>query len=244
MSTRTVNPVAARSSASAQDTELLKVIAGANSISVTIPEGATLADIEKSLGVAITAYKRLSEAGERLKPIIGRILLEVRRRGLYKASYRNFTEYVRKHVGEELGLGPTNAFDALKIARAFPSLSEEEYHRIGASRLLLASRVTDETKEGFQSILDQAKQAPTVEAFKEVVNDLRQHEPKSTALKPVVALRVTEENKARWEAICADDPTRDRGEIFGDMMDLYVVRDQLTRKLPTRENVRARSKVG
>ena len=228
---------------SVQETrDLVNMLAGAEKISVNIPPTATLTDVEHTLEVAILSFKSLTEAAERIKPIIGRILLEVRERRLWKAQYKNFTDFVRVKVGTEMGLGVTNAFEALKIAKAFPSLSESEYRQIGASRLLLASRVTDETKDTYQQTLQLVKTAPSVEALKSLIKDMGQDAQKDRPKPYIIGVRVSQETHAQWiQLLEREGPDREKGEIFAEMLSLYVIKDQLTRKTPATAPTRRRA---
>lgn len=218
------------------------MLAGADNISVHIPPTATLTDVEHTLEVAILSFKSLTEAAERIKPIIGRILLEVRERRLWKAQYKNFTDFVRVKVGTEMGLGVTNAFEALKIAKAFPSLSEAEYRQIGASRLLLASQVTDETKENYQQTLQVIKTAPTVEALKGIIKDVKSQSQQDRPKPYIIGVRVTQEVHAQWiQLLEREGPDREKGDIFAEMLNLYMVKDQLTRRAPAPAHSRRRT---
>jgi hypothetical protein len=191
----------------------MKAALGFTDVSVTIPENATLAEVENTLQLAITGYRRLSEASERLKPIIGRILLTVQERNLFKPDYKNFTQFLMDRVVVGMGLGRSHAFDSLRIARAFPNMSTEDYSRFGASRLLLAAKITDESKEGYKDVLkDLAK--VTVEEGRAKVKELA---PSSTATSYTISIRVTPEVKAEWiELMDAVEVTP--GELFAQMI--------------------------
>lgn len=198
---------------------LMRASLGFQDIQLNIPEDATLSAIEKTLQLAITGYKRLAEASERLKPIIGRILLVVQERKLWKPDYKNFTEFLDKKVVDEMGLGRSNAFDALRIARAFPTMSNEEYQRYGASRLLEAAKITDEAQEDYKQVLQDASKM-TVEEFKQKVKAQR---PSTRPVTFTVSVRVTPEVKGQWVALVeAFEGTP--GELFSQMVTLYTER--------------------
>lgn len=193
---------------------LMRAALGFTEVSVSIPENATLAEVEKSLQLAITGYRRLSEASERLKPIIGRILLTIQARNLFKPDYKNFTAFLMDRVVAGMGLGRSHAFDSLRIARAFPNMTTEEYSRYGASRLLLAAKLTDETKAGYKDVLkDLAKQ--TVEEGRARVKELTPH---GSASSYTISIRVTPEVKGEWVALM-ESVDLTPGELFAQMME-------------------------
>lgn len=198
---------------------LMRAAVGFQEIQLNIPDDAKLLDVEKTLQLAITGYKRLSEASERLKPIIGRILLVVQERKLWKPDYKNFTEFLDKKVVDEMGLGRSNAFDALRIARAFPTMSNEDYQRYGASRLLEAAKITDEAQEDYKQILQDASKM-TVEEFKQKVKEQR---PATRPVTFTVSVRVTPEVKGMWTGLVeAFEGTP--GDLFKQMITLYTER--------------------
>lgn len=192
---------------------LMKAALGFTDISVEIPENATLHEVENTLQLAITGYRRLSEASERLKPIIGRILLTVQERNLFKPDYKNFTQFIMDRVVVGMGLGRSHAFDSLRIARAFPTMSTEEYSRYGASRLLLAAKLTDESKEGYKDILKDLSKV-TVEEGRAKVKELT---PNSKASSYTISIRVTPEVKGEWVELM-DSVDITPGELFAQMI--------------------------
>lgn len=194
---------------------LMKAAVGFTDIKLEIPEDATLSQVEVTLQLAITGYKRLSEASERLKPIIGRILLTVHERNLFKPAYKNFTAFLMEKVVGEMGLGRSNAFDSLKIARAFPSMTNEEYQRYGASRLLLAAKITDESKADYKDVLKESSTI-TVEELKDRIKATRT----VTATSYVVSVRVPPAVKADWTALI-ESVEMTPGDLFGKLIEAY-----------------------
>lgn len=195
---------------------LLRAALGFTDVTVNIPINATLVEVEATLQLAVNGYKRLSEASERLKPIIGRILLTVQERNLFKPTYRNFTQFLMDRVVVGMGLGRSNAFDALKIARAFPSMSQEEYMRHGASRLLLAARVTDESQEGYQDFLKESTSL-TVEELK---NKIKETQGTQSASSYTISIRISPELKAQWLEL-QESTQLGASELFEQMLTAY-----------------------
>lgn len=199
--------------------ELMRAALGFSDISLDIPEDATLAQVDKTLNLAITGYKRLNDASERLKPIIGRILLTIKDRGLFKPDYKNFTAFLMERVVMAkdkggLGLGRTHMFDSLRIAKAFPTMTTEEYAKYGSSRLLIAAKLTDESQEGYKATLKELS-GLTVEEGMAKVREINAETP---ATSYTVSIRVSPEVKAEWAALIeAVDLTP--GELFGQMVE-------------------------
>lgn len=167
-------------------------------LDMNVPEGATLAEVDHALGVAIGGYGRLTEAAERLKPIVGRFILVVRERALWEGKYKNFTDWLNKRVVGELSFSRSNALAALKIARAFPTLTEAQYAHYGASKLLKATEITDETKPDWKPTLEKFAKMTFPEVVAEV-RELRGNTGDSGA-EPSITIRVSEDDKLWYQA--------------------------------------------
>lgn len=196
---------------------LMKASLGFQEISLDIPQDAKLVDIEQTLSLAISGYKRLSEASERLKPIIGRILLTVQERKLFRPEFKNFTAYVTSKVCGDMGLGRSNAFDALRIARAFPSMTAEDYQKYGATRLLLATQLTSEAEPNCKEILTSATRQ-TVDEFAAVVKANKQ--ANSARVTSTVSVRVSPEVKTAWQEMLEGSELTP-GELLAEMITVY-----------------------
>lgn len=220
---------------------LLNALMDARNISVTIPEGATLKEVEHTLEIAIKGSNTLDAIRNRLLPVIGRVLLEVEKRKLWKPEYKNFTEFVERRIVTDMGFGRTNAFNVLKIARTYPSLSEDEYQRIGVAKLVEASKLTDESDPEYREVLDTASKQ-TVEEFKQTVKTrLLEAHPLNAERPFLIGLRVTADVMTAWQGIRNAEPDRKSDEIFSSMIDLYVVRDQLTTRTPPQHSTARRA---
>lgn len=180
---------------------ILKAALGFKEITVDIPMNATLLQVEDTLALAITGYNKLRDASERLKPVIGRILLTVQDRKLFRPVYKNFTDYVMRKVVADMGFGRSNAFDSLKIARAFPHLTMEQYQNYGATRLLLAARVTNETDPEHMAFLDKSTQQ-TVDVMEQEVKGIAADQRSSTREpSTTITMRVKPETREEWDSL-------------------------------------------
>lgn len=202
----------------AQVPDLLKLVMGSGNISVSIPDAATLPDVEHTLSMVIGGYLRLTDAAERLKPIIGRVLLTISARRLYRPDYKNLTDYIQRKVVDEFKLSRTNAFESLRIARAFPSLTSEDYQRYGASRLLLAASVTDDKAPNFKTLLDESTQK-TVDAFSEQIKSMKS--PTSTTDTFVLSVRLPAEWKESWESLLTSS-AMSAGDLLMELISSYI----------------------
>lgn len=209
-----------------EPTELVKLVAGTELISVDIPTNATLHEVEATLVLAVDGFRRLNEAAERIKPIIGRILLTISSRRLWRTAekpYKNFTEYVEDVVVDKMSLGRTFTFQALRIARAFPGLTAEDYQRYGASRLLIAASVTDENDPKYKEILDQSLAVP-VATFERTVNEAKSASKEAATASEetqVLSLRLSKDVKKQWDDLLHSSEMSGP-ELFTEMLAMYL----------------------
>lgn len=176
---------------------VVKAALGFQDITLDIPSTATLIEVQKTLGIAVEGYKRLENGLERVKPLIGRILLHIQTAKLFRPTFKNFSEWLDTVVVGEMGFGRSTAFDALRIARAFPTMSTDDYQNYGATRLLIAARYTDETREDFRAVLDESTQMTTDQFADSIQHRLTEGKPPAQTV--VLSLRVSPDNKQRWD---------------------------------------------
>lgn len=209
--------------------QLMALVLGSTEINVDIPKDATLSQVETTLGMVISGYKRLSEAAERIKPIVGRILLTISTRRLYRPEYRNLTDYIERKVEGSpdsggFGLSRTNAFEALRIARAYPTMSVTEYEKYGASILLVSTPVTDQTDPRYKEILDDLSKL-TVAQAKVKVREMRAltggDQPSQQGKSFVLSFRMPLEWKEPWESLLKETKLSP-SELFQELIRSYI----------------------
>lgn len=203
-------------------------------ISLNIPDTASLSQVEETLAIAVDGHQRLIAAAERLKPFIGRILLHIKSRSLFKPGCNTWTEY-KQSVSARYGISNTSLDESLQIAKAFPTMDPKEYIRVGASRLLQASRITDETKANYGEILNASVTIPVAE-FKDKVTQTLQARRLGTAEPGTdaapswvqISIRVLPELRDRWQTLmnASQLPAE---KLFDAMMTEYLK----THPLPT-----------
>lgn len=177
-------------------------------MSLHIPEDATLPQVEETLTVCIGGYKSLTEAAEKLKPFIGRLLLVIKTRTLFKPGFKDFTDYVDQVIVRKMGMSSTNAFEALRIARAFPNMDATAFARYGASRLLLATQATKEADPNHKAILEESLRM-TVAEFKQNIlaakaqatGDAGAAVDTSVPMHVSVSIKCTPDLRDRWQAL-------------------------------------------
>lgn len=212
----------------------------APTISLNIPkEGWDLVQANNTLGHAIEGIKVLQNAAERLKPVIGRILMEVKVRKLWKGHiqdgklvYKNWTAYV-EDTAQRNGYTRLALFEALRIAEKFPSLGEAGYARFGATRLLIAAANDVSEKSPNHLEVLESSLAGTVDDFKRSFKKsvvLAEGEEPTAA----ITIRVPESLKDRWNLLC--EVTNLKGpELLLAMMEGYKLSKDARKRLAEKE---------
>lgn len=180
-------------------TELMRSALGFQEIDFKIPESATLPEVEKYLTTVIQGAKRLQDAYDRIRPMIGTLLRAIRDRKLYRPNYKNITEYITSRVQGEWGFSRSLAFNCMAEVEAFPTADRALYN---SSVLQLAAQVTDESKPDHKEILDTLSKMTVPEARKAIA-DIKKAQSGATPVQDTVmlAMRVIPDVKARWEGL-------------------------------------------
>ena len=190
----------AKPAAQNQDpTALIKLATGLPEISVVIPDNATLGEVCNTLSVAVRGFNFLDVARDKLKPIIGRLLLTVQERRMWKSEYKSMGEFINVKITTEMGLSRATAYDAIRLVRAFPKLTEKDYARFGGRRLSIAARITSSAAVDHMEIL-QRSLLKTADAFEEEVQELlAASAPKNNLVS--CSMRIPLRVKQRWNKL-------------------------------------------
>lgn len=123
--------------------EIKPTITGVTAFSVR--KDASADEVLKTLHDACGAYKAGSVIIQQLKLVIGKTLAVVRDRKLFGA-HRTFEAFIKAEVVDRYNIGRSTAWEAIKVAQAFPSVDSEGYQQIGAAKLISAARVAGKLK--------------------------------------------------------------------------------------------------
>jgi len=195
-------------------------------IKLDIPANATLTEIESTLGPTIEVYNRIDTAKEKIKPLIGAMLLKVQEHNLFKPEYKNITDYVERYVVGKLGLGRTTAFEALRTAKAWPSLTTEKYMRYGSVRLLLATKmgITQQSAD-WEKTLDSFTRLSTEELRKKAKGEAKPIEGTAEVVgEHTIAIKADDSLYTAWRnlllasELSASDLFRDMVEYYGESL--------------------------
>lgn len=129
------------------------------SIELAVPEGTEPQELYRNLSVCIKALAYLDRTSIRIKPLVGRMLRLIQRQPkVYQQfGYRNFEDFLTKGVCEKLGLSRSNLYECKQIADKWPSMTVEQYAKIGATKLAIISRFCDENSAMASRMLKRAE---------------------------------------------------------------------------------------
>lgn len=130
-----------------QEQDTLKDLLDPNvTIDVAIPNSVDHSVLYRNLATCIKAVNYLGYTERRIKPLIGRMLKLIQDQpDFYRGiGYRTFDDFLVKGVQEKLGFSRSNLYECKQIAEKWPSLTVEQYARIGATKLTILSKFTRE----------------------------------------------------------------------------------------------------
>lgn len=187
--------------------ELMTSALGHQEVTVTVPEGATLPQVESYLRIAINGSGQLSRAQDRIRPMIGLLLRAIRDRRLYAPDFKNITDYIQRRVVSEWGFSRPLAFATMSEAAKFPTVDRAKYN---SSTLLNAARITSEEDPEYPRTLDLLASMPVTEQKRAVKEILRAKalpaggSPSPAPPTIVLSMRLPEPLRQRWDATAAD----------------------------------------
>jgi hypothetical protein len=156
-------------SLSHDEKQLLNEILSENTtVEVIVPKDSLDEVLWHQLSVCLRAAGFFQRASIRIRPIIGRIFAIIRQRpDMYKSKgYTSFNDFIKKYVYAHLGISRTIVYECLQIADKFPSLPLKDYDELGATKLKILSRFTNQTAPSHRRHIDKAKDM-TITQFEE-----------------------------------------------------------------------------
>jgi len=157
----------------------------------------------KQFSVAVRTAYLLKRGLSVLKPLIGKMLLQIRDKRLYERyGYRSFNQFMSQGMPEVFGIPRSEAFGAKRIAERWPSLSLEEFAEIGPERMRLVSRVTQESDPNSRKIIEAVKKMK-VEEVEQFIEE-KFAVPRSSNHTATIIIRCTEEQKQQWQELVND----------------------------------------
>lgn len=123
----------------------------------SVRKDATAEELLTTLHDGCEAYNRLTQVGEQLKLVIGKTLAAIQERKTFTAyngpdghPYKTFERFLQGEIIDKYGIGRSTAFEALKVARALPQVSAEQYRETGSQRLLAIAAAKEKLPEDRQ----------------------------------------------------------------------------------------------
>lgn len=168
-------------------------------VEVLLPDNCGHDDLWRALTTCCKAVRVLQRTTLRIRPLIGRIVKIARNTpDFYKQrGYQTFEQFFTVGIQGHLGLSRTDAYEALRLAEKWPTLSQEEYEQIGPSKLAIASRFTDDSMPGHRKHLEAAKQM-TITEFRAYAEEKRLINP-GEATPAVIVIQTTQEVASHWK---------------------------------------------
>lgn len=151
---------------SAAEVEILRgVLEPDASISLIIPEQIDPKKLWDTFEVCCHVVTRLKEAGDKVKPLIGRMLvvLEDYPEILRAKGYETYEDFMKRGMPELFRICRSEAYAARRVAEKFPSLPIEEFKQIGIAKMQVLAQGTGEGEKDCDELLEYAKEHTVAE---------------------------------------------------------------------------------
>lgn len=207
--------------------ELKEVIGSAAfKLSLEVTDNTPDTKVTELLHTACTELVSHQGVGARFQLVIGRLLVVIRERKLFKTAHKTFDRYMVSEVIDKYGISRATVWTGLQIAQAVPEISVEDATRIGVVKVRDIARAVKHEQAQFTHPSDKTKlitklvaQAPklTVPEFRKSLEQSNLLTPRTSPQRQnVIVVRGTPELVAQWETIVGDrDPAEVLAEILG-----------------------------
>lgn len=137
---------------------LASVLDSDSSISVVIPEEIDSNKLWDTIETCCRVAGAVSKASDRIKPIIGRLLVILKDHPevYQERGYATYEDFMCRGMSELFGISRTEAYACRKVAENFPSLTVDEFQRIGVRKLYVLAAATKEGDSHADKLVEKA----------------------------------------------------------------------------------------
>jgi hypothetical protein len=189
-------------------------------VSVSVDSAATPEQIVGAVDAVCSALQRQESSVERLRVLLGRMMVEIKDRRMYWPAYRTFGAFERSVI-ERHRMSRTVIRDAIMVARRLPMLKPEAAEGIPITNITLAARAAKGMEAAdVRGLLKSAARMNVVE-FKAAVHE--QGLVGKRGRRPgvvMVRIAVSRSLAARWTALVGDkSPAKVLAELMAGSME-------------------------
>lgn len=183
-------------------------------LSVEVTEKTTDAQVSALLAEACTEFVGTNGIVARFQLVIGRLLVVVRDRKIFKEKYKTFDRYMIAEVVDKYGISRATVWTGLQIAQAVPEISVDQATDIGVVKMRDIARTVRHEQDKLVQAADKAKlldklvkQAPkhTVPEFRKWLEAGNLLTPRTSPQRlTTIVVRGTPELVEQWNALVGD----------------------------------------
>jgi hypothetical protein len=168
-----------------------------------LPAGTDVQTLGHYIGICAKGFCQATEILERLKPVLGHLLLRMKNEnGFIHLGFRDLEDYL-KFIKDAYGVGRTTCFDCMQIVWAFPHITVQDYKTIGQTKLLEAVRsgVSGSGKTATE-VLEKAKELPYRKFVEYLVESKLTTKGETTPA--TIVILCDQDTKDAWEEFIAN----------------------------------------
>ena len=189
-----------------EQSQLLDLLDPEAEIEVVIPETIDSEKLMTTLGLCCKASAIAQRQRTQSDALIGRMLWIIRERSIHREwGFKSFTQFIDEWIKPRMGKATTSVYDALLIARSFPSITPARYDKIGPVKLKILQKFTDESKPSAEEHMERAEVLSVKDftAYAEEKNLIS----KGEATLAVIKFTTTREVAHMWRKLKEDPAT-------------------------------------
>jgi len=170
-------------------------------LEVIVPREMTIEDLYNQTAACCIAQRELQNGLDKLRPIIGRLLLLMKNNPeSYQAKgFRTFEDFLRLEVGGNWGVGRSTAYECIRQVEKWPDLDIDTYLKIGPSKFAVINKFSDQSHSDHKRVLEKAKTC-TLTRLREWAETTGRVN-KGETVPAMVVIPTTLETKRCWEEL-------------------------------------------
>lgn len=162
---------------SSEDKSILSAVLDENaSLDVVVPGTMDGDTLWKSLEACCRVASHITKASQKIKPVIGRLLVVLKDHPeVYQSrGYRTYENFLSRGLDDLFGISRTEAYALRKVAEKFPSLSVAQFQAIGTTKLYAMAAAIGEGEPGCEAVIEKALQPQTTkEQLREFIAEVK-----------------------------------------------------------------------
>lgn len=185
-----------------EELEIMRSVFDASSrIDLVVPQDINPQKLWDTLQACCNVAGRVSSAGNKIRPIIGRLLVVLKKypEVYVERGYNTYEDFISRGMDELFGISRTEAYEWRKVAERLSSVSIEDLEKMGTVKAQTLARLTGDGDQNFDRLfkiaMDEGKSKNDIIAENASIKGLSPEETDLTN----ITITVTRQTADEWK---------------------------------------------